>query len=83
MGWFKQNNESEEEKELWREYDYWNYRYDTAKTNEDVCKAYHCKTLRESKMIFESLVNSKYSGEIVVDYIRIVNKKTGEVIEED
>lgn len=40
MGWFKQSNESEEEKELWREYDYWNYRYDTAKTNEDVCKAY-------------------------------------------
>ena len=40
MGWFKKNNESEEEKELWREYDYWNYRYDTAKTDEDVYKAY-------------------------------------------
>ena len=60
-----------------------NYVVITMDFHKDAYKAYHCKTLRESKIIFESLVNSKYSGEIVVDYIRIVNKKTGKVIEED
>ena len=60
-----------------------NYVVLTINFSEDVYRAYHCKTLREAKMIFYSLVDARYGGEITVDYIRIVNKKTGKIIEED